>query len=298
MTALSSWRALFVREYLEHRMAFLWAPIGIVGLLTLAALSAIGLKRIQIFDEVPFFAALKVFELGYLVLLALWLAYLAVALFFFFGDAFSADRRNNAMLFWKSMPVSDAKILASKTLAGLLVFPGMILVIGMVTGLLFYLMVNIGAYLMPGLGFLNPLDGFAAFAQVTFFGLVFFLITMAWYAPFFAWVGGLSTVFGRWSLPLAFVIPGLLIVIENVAFFGQPGPRGGYIWNYIAARWNNDALNEADFQLMFMNSRSFDAMFYINRMIQGTDWTQLGIGLVFAVVVIWLASEYRRRRIA
>ena len=42
---------------------------------------------------------------------ALWLAYLAVALFFYFGDAFSADRRNNAMLFWKSMPVSDLKIL-------------------------------------------------------------------------------------------------------------------------------------------------------------------------------------------
>ena len=106
MTTLTSWRALFVREYLEHRMAFLWAPIGIVGLLTLAALSSIGLKRIQVFDEIPFFAALKVFELGYLVLLALWLAYLGVALFFYFGDAFSADRRNNAMLFWKSMPVT------------------------------------------------------------------------------------------------------------------------------------------------------------------------------------------------
>ena len=30
----------------------------------------------------------------------------SVALFFYFADAFSADRRNNSMLFWKSMPVS------------------------------------------------------------------------------------------------------------------------------------------------------------------------------------------------
>lgn len=297
MTTLTSWRALFVREYLEHRMAFLWAPLGIVALLALAALSAIGLKRVQVFDEFPFLAALKVFELGYLVLLALWLVYLGMALFFYFGDAFAADRRNNAMLFWKSMPVTDAKILTSKTLAGLLVFPAMILVIAMATGLLFYLMVNIGAYLMPGLGFLNPLDGLIGFVQVTLFGIVFFLTFMMWYAPFFAWVGGLSTIFGRWSLPLAFVIPGLLIVIENVSFFGQ-GPRGGYIWNYIAFRSNNNALNEADFELMLMNSRPFDAGFYINRMIQGTDWTQMGIGLAFAVIVIWLASEYRRRRIA
>jgi ABC-2 type transport system permease protein len=49
---------------------------------------------------------------------------------------------------------------------------------------------------------------------------------------------------------------------------------------------------------MAMNSRPFDAMFYINRLIQGTNWTQMGIGLAFAVIVIFLASEYRRRRIA
>jgi ABC-2 type transport system permease protein len=279
-------------------MAFLWAPIGIIGLVAIAAFSALGLNRVRILEGMPFVGALKVFELGYLVLLALWLAYLGVALFFYFGDAFSADRRNNAMLFWKSMPVTDAKVLTSKTLSGLLLFPAIILLAGAVTGLLYYLMVNIGAYIMPALGFLGPLDGLIGFVQVTLFGIAFFLLAMLWYAPFFAWVGGLSTVFGRWSLPLAFVIPGLLIVIENVASFGQGGPRGGYIWQYIAFRWNNDSLNEADFELMLMNSQPFDAGFYINRMIQGTDWTQVGIGLAFAVIVIWLASEYRRRRIA
>ena len=82
MTIFTSWRALFVREYLEHRMAFQWAPIGIVALLALSALSAIGLNRVKVFDEFPFISALKIYELGYLVLLALWLAYLAVALFF------------------------------------------------------------------------------------------------------------------------------------------------------------------------------------------------------------------------
>jgi ABC-2 type transport system permease protein len=297
MTAFTSWRALFVREYLEHRMAFLWAPLGIVALLALAAFSAIGLNRVRFFEDIPFIGASKIYEMGYLVLLALWLAYLGVALFFYFGDAFAADRRNNAMLFWKSMPVTDAKILASKTFAGLLIFPAIILVVCMVTGLLYYLMVNIGAYLLPGLGFLSPIDGILAFVQITLFGVACFLLSMMWYAPFFAWVGGLSTVFGRWSLPLAFVIPGLLIVIENVSFFGQ-GPRGGYIWNYIAFRWNNDALNEADFELMLMNSQPFSAGFYFNRLMQGTDWTQVGIGLAFAAVVIWLASEYRRRRIA
>jgi ABC-2 type transport system permease protein len=48
---------------------------------------------------------------------------------------------------------------------------------------------------------------------------------------------------------------------------------------------------------MLMNSQPFNASFYIGRMMQGIDWTQMGIGLAFAVLVIWLASEYRRRRI-
>jgi ABC-2 type transport system permease protein len=297
MTMFSSWRALFVREYLEHRMAFQWAPLGIVVLIGLAGLSAITLHRVQGLEDIPFPSSLKIYELGYLVLLALWLVYLAVALFFYFGDAFSADRRNNAMLFWKSMPITDAKILTSKTLAGLLFFPVMILGVGMVTGLLFYLILNIAAYVAPILDLLGPLDALFSFLQVTLFGVVVFLLSMLWYAPFFAWVGGLSTAFGRWSLPLAFVIPGLLAVIENVSFLGQ-GPRGGYIWQYIAYRWNYGALNEADFQVMIGDSRPFNASFYIGRMIQHTNWTQMGIGLAFAVIVIWLASEYRRRRIA
>ena len=202
MTAFSSWRALFVREYLEHRVAFQWAPLGILVLLGVSWLSAITLRRIEGLEEFPFFSAVKIFELGYLVLLALWLAYAAVAIFFYFGDAFSADRRNNAMLFWKSMPVSDAKILTSKTLAGLAFFPGLVLVVGMVSGLLFYLMVNIGAYVAPVMGFLGPLEGLMSFVQVTVFGVVFFLFTMMWYAPFFAWVGGLSTIASdtRWSV--------------------------------------------------------------------------------------------------
>jgi ABC-2 type transport system permease protein len=216
MTVLSSWRALLVREYLEHRVSFQWAPLGILALLAASGISAISFGRIDGLNEFPVFNAAKIFELGYLVLLALWLAYTSAAVFFYFGDAFSADRRNNAMLFWKSMPVTDAKILTSKTLSGLLYFPAVIFVVAMVSGLLFYLLVNIGAYVAPVIGFLNPLDGLLAFVQVTMFGAVFFVLTMLWYAPFFAWVGGLSTIFGRWSLPLAFVIPGLLAVIENV----------------------------------------------------------------------------------
>lgn len=296
MTTLSSWRGLLVREYLEHRVAFQWVPLGIVALLGLAGLSALALDRIDLAEKVPFLPALKMFEMGYLLLLALWMAYLAVSLFFYFGDAFSADRRNNAMLFWKSMPVTDVKILVSKMLAGLAMFPLMVFVIAMVAGLIWFLMLNITMYLVPGLLVLSPAQALVSFAQVSLFGLAYYGLSLLWYAPFFAWVGGLSTIFGRWSLPLAFVIPGLLIAVENIIQFGS-GPRFGYIWNYIGSRFDF-GFSEPDIALMVYGNGSFDPWLHLGRFVGRIDWVQMGIGLAFAAAVIWLASEYRRRRIA
>jgi ABC-2 type transport system permease protein len=296
MNTLKSWRALFVREYLEHRIAFFWFPLGIVALLALSGISALSLNRLKSIDGFVMPDALKVFELGYLVLLALWLAYLCIALFFYYGDAFAADRRNNTMFFWKSMPVSDLKILASKYFAGSAVFPAIIFGIAMVTGLMFYLLVNVGSYVLPGFALLSPIEALGSFIQVSLFGVVYFALALLWFAPFLAWVGGLSTVFGRWSLPLAFVIPGLLAVIENVALFGY-GPRFGYIWNYLGYRFQF-GFDDSDYTLMIFDSRPFNAGTFISRLVADIDWAQMGIGLVFATAIIWLASEYRRRRIA
>jgi len=294
MNLLTSWRALFVREYLEHRIAFLWFPLGIVGLLALSIVASFGFQRVRV---EPFLLpdALKVYEVGYLVLLAFWLAYLAIALFFYFGDAFNADRRNNAMFFWKSMPLSDLKILASKFLSGWTIFPLIIFVIAMATGLMFYLAVSAAAWVLPGFAMLNPIGALGSFVQISLFGLVYYALTLLWFAPFFAWVGGLSSVFGRWSLPLAFVIPGLLVAVENISMFGA-GPRGGYILDYLGYR-AQFGLTESEYTLMVMNSLSFDAGLFINRVLAHVDWPQMAIGIAFAAGVIWLASEYRRRRI-
>ncbi len=296
MAILTSWRALLVREYLEHRISFLWAPLGILALLVLAGVSALSFNRVGAVASFAVPDALKVFELGYLMLLVLWLAYMGVALFFYFGDAFSADRRNNAMFFWKSMPVTDLKVLVSKYLAGSLLFPAIVLVIGMVSGLMFFLMINVAPYVLPGLALLDPVAALGSFVQVSLFAVTFYALALLWYAPFLAWVGGLSTVFGRWSLPLAFVIPGLLAVIENVALFGR-GPRGGHVWSYLGYRWEF-AFDDADVTLLLFDGRPFSAATFVGRLVADIDWTQMAIGLVFAALVIWLASEYRRRRIA
>lgn len=295
MLSLKSWRALLVREYLEHRIAFLYFPLGIVVLLALSAASALGFNKIKFMHDFAVPSGLKVFELGYLVLFALWFAYLGVTLFFYFGDAFSADRRNNSMFFWKSMPVTDIKMLASKFLAGVLLFPAIIVAVAAVSGLIFYLFVSVGTMVYPGLVLPLPLTALGSFGQITLFAVVHLVLSLLWYAPFLAWVGGLSTIFGRWSLPLAFVIPGLVSVVENIAFFGY-GPRGGYVWAYLSQRWQY-GLGEMDYGQIAVTTAPFDALYFTQRLLHQTDWPALVLGLVFAAAVMWLASQYRRRRI-
>lgn len=296
MNQFKSWRALLTREFIEHRMSFFWGPVGILALLTLAGISALSLNRLQVIaDEfVPY--SLKIFELGYLLLAALWLAYLAIAMFFYFGDAFNADRRNNAMLFWKSMPVTDLKVIASKFAAGTVLFPVIVIVAALASAALLYLLINIAAFSVPSVQPIEPMAGLASLVEVTRFAIVYFVLGILWYAPFFAWVGALSTVFGRWSLPLAFIIPGLLAAVENAALWGQ-GPQGGYVWTYLSERWNF-GLPEEQWGAILTNPGLFRAGQTIGQLTASIDWTQMAIGLVFAALILWLASEYRRRRIA
>jgi ABC-2 type transport system permease protein len=199
------------------------------------------------------------------------------------------------MFFWKSMPVTDLKMLASKYLAGAVLFPAIIVAIAAVTGLMFYLFVAVATMVYPGLILPLPLTALGSFGQITAFAVVHLVLSLLWYAPFLAWVGGLSTVFGRWSLPLAFVIPGLIVVVENITLFGT-GPRGGYVWAYLSQRWQY-GLGEMDYGQIAVTTAPFDALYYIQRLLHETDWLALVTGLVFAAAVMWLASQYRRRRI-
>jgi ABC-2 type transport system permease protein len=295
MSWLRAWRGLFVREYLEHRMAFVWFPVGILVLLGLGALSGLFTNRFRFDTDLHIGNAIKIFEIGYLVLIAIWLAYLAVALFFYFGDAFAADRRNNAMLFWKSMPLSDFRILLAKFLAGLTEFPLIIFCIALLSGLVLYIGLTAAHQMFPALTLPDPLKVLWSYLHISAFGLYYMFAALLWYAPFLAWVGGLATVFGRWSLPLALVIPGLLAVMENMVAFAYV-PRGGYIWQYLSKRLQF-GLSEYDYTFLLAAPVQFDVRTYVYLLNRDTDWLQVVIGLVVAAALIVLASLYRQSRV-
>lgn len=288
--------ALIQREYFEHRGAFLYAPLVILGLFALVMVSALGFDRVGPRGFDTSVTSIKLFEMAYLFTSALWFAYLLVTLFFYFADAFNADRRNNAMLFWKSMPVSDFKVLGAKMLAGGTIFPALIISAMVVSMLITTGLATIAVFKMP----VPMLPDFGAMlgaaVQVLLFDLGLIALGLLWYAPFFAWVGLLSTLAGRWSIPLAFLVPAVVGLFENMILDLQ-GPRGGYVLNYLRGRIEF-IQHDGMFEAQLFSAKSFDSVAQLASVLAGIDWTQMVGGLAVTTLLVWLASEYRRRVIA
>jgi ABC-2 type transport system permease protein len=293
---MKSMLALIKREYLEHRGAFLYAPAVVVTLMALALAAALLLGRVRLPFDVDVAATQKFLELAFLGLGFLWFFYLAVALFFYYADAFSADRRNNAMFFWKSMPVSDFKILSSKMLAGMTLLPALIFLAMIAGSVLLYLLTAIGALMLPRLTLPPVGDVLATGLNLGAFSLVYLVMALLWYAPFFAWVGALSTVFRRWSIPLAFLIPGLIGLVENL-FLGGTGPRVGYFLEFLRQRVRF-GFDHFEVDSVVMQGQGADAGYMISRLFAVIDWPQLAGGLIFTALAVYAASEYRRRVIS
>jgi ABC-2 type transport system permease protein len=293
---MNSFVALIKREYLEHRGAFLYAPGVILGVLGLSIALGVATGRGK-FERLSGFKGLgTVFEMGFAAAIGLWWAYLLIALFFYYADAFNADRRNNSMLFWKSMPQSDFKILGSKMVSGLTLFPALIFCAVLLTGIMVYLVTVLAGVVVPNSPIPNIGIFLATYSQMALAGILVYVLGLLWYAPFFAWVGMLSTFVGRWSIPLAFLIPGILMILENL-LFGGSGPQGGYIWTFLSQR-SQFGFDQTMFLSLIKNFGQFNLNEFVRALIMRIDWLQMAAGVIVAGLLIFIASEYRRRIIA
>lgn len=132
-----------------------------------------------------------------------------------------------------------------------------------------------------------------SYGNVAWYALVHFVLGILWYAPFFAWVGLLSTVFRRWSMPLAILIPVVFSLLENATLFGSV-PTGGYIYNYLTWRLQFGISKEIWF-FTALTGATTNVQLLVGQLLDTIDWRQLGGGLVVAAVLIYLASLFRRR---
>jgi ABC-2 type transport system permease protein len=301
-----SMKALIKREFLEHRGAFLYAPAILLSIIAIAVAFIVvagGGELIKLDGEiiidgehiiVP--SGETIYQIGLAVTFLVWFVYLSVALFFYYADSFSADRRNNALLFWKSIPQSDLKILTSKVLSGITIFASLIFGFALLTGILMYLVLVVISLLhsdiaAPGLFFAAK-----TLVKMGLVGAIFYILLLLTQAPALAWVAGLSTLFRRWSIPLAFLIPGTIILLEfinSIIGFGNGRPFAEFLGN-----WFEFDILDGDFATEIFSEPTKDVPFELLKLILSqTDWLGMGVGLAVTAGVVYLASEYRRRRI-
>ena len=287
--------ALVHREFIEHRGAFLIAPLVLVGVVFTLTVLAFSVDRMdtrfsgQLMSVVPTW----VFSAGFAGLAGAWLAYLGFVLFFYCADGFAADKRNNAMLFWKSMPVSDFRILLSKIAAALTILPGAVFAVALLSILLMFGVAYVTSMLV-GLGSPTLLGAIAGiYGQMALVFLVVMVCALLWYLPYMALVGAMGSAVGRWAIPLALLLPTVVSALEWVTLGGLH-PFATRTWAYLEYR-SQLPMSEAHLDRVFEGQEPFNATLFVTDFLQKFDWMQVGIGAVFALVVLYLASEYRRR---
>lgn len=291
---MKAFAALVHRELIEHRGAFLIGPLILVGVLFGATVLAFTVGRVDARFSGALFtvAPLRVFEVGFLAFGLGWSLYLISVLFFYCADGFAADKRNNAMLFWKSMPVTDFKILLSKLAAALTLLPGTVYAVALLSGLLLFgvafvtMLIN-GTATFATLGSIVGIYGHVAFAI-----LVVLAVGLLWYLPAVALVGAIATAAGRWAIPIALLLPALVSTLEWVTLGGLH-PFATHTWRFIEYR---GALPDSPYiETWLTTDESFSGTSFAMDLILRMDWVQVGIGAIFALAVIYIASEYRRR---
>ncbi|MFC5437543.1 hypothetical protein ACFPME_13340 [Rhodanobacter umsongensis] len=146
---------LVKREFWEHRGGFFWAPVitggvflllNIMGIITAEVLGAShgirfgasgGLQRV-----IADMDAGDLSKVGFALDLAMYSAMgllavvLGIVVFFYCLGALYDDRRDRSILFWKSLPVSDASTVLSKVVSATVLAPVIAVIVGIVVGML------------------------------------------------------------------------------------------------------------------------------------------------------------------
>lgn len=218
--------ALIKREVWEHRSVYV-TPIAIAVIMTLVSVA--GMVTVSAFDrevELAIFgassiagdaerkAALTVFFLGtsWIFLLAL-----AILITFYALDSLYAERKDKSVLFWRSLPVTDAETVLSKLLTAVVVIPLVTVAAIIVTHLVnlvtssIWLAINGGDAGHLIWGSVPLLDNWTAAFIVT-------LASVIWMSPFVGWFLLVSAYAKRSPILLA-IMPLVVIPLTEWIFF-------------------------------------------------------------------------------
>jgi ABC-2 type transport system permease protein len=152
---------------------------------------------------------------GFAAVYTIFALILLLVLAFYFTDTLYSDRRDQSILFWKSMPISERDTVLGKLVAGVVGAPAFYAGAALVTGVAFLLIFVVYA------GFIWNIPVPAAGAMAGTFlmcslGLVLgWQVMAAWYLPIFCWLLFCSAFVRKAPFLMALGGPLALVVLEK-----------------------------------------------------------------------------------
>jgi ABC-2 type transport system permease protein len=316
---MNMFATLLRREYHENRAGFLWTPIVVGALFTvltivgLAVAVAKGNNAGLVIDGVPISELVgrlgteELSKLGNGIDIALggiWgliqAALFFVVLFYLLGALFD-DRRDRSVLFWKSLPVSDAKTVLSKAASAVFVAPLLAWAVSVAFGLLFLVVLSLYV-LTLGLNPLTTIWGPATPVSVFVSSFAMVPLTALWSLPMVGWMLLCSAFAGNrpflWAIG-APALAGLMLAWLGVLKVFRDGAE--FYWQHVFLRivagvvpgnwmWfaNGDA---AEVEIAAGRLAGFAVASASSLLTNPATW----IGAVIGIAMIWGAIELRRR---
>lgn len=268
---------LIRREFWENRSIWI-VPLVIGALLILGALFG----RVDISLPVragPSAGGTLLFAFGsaFVLLMSIYSTWYLL-------DCLYADRKDRSLLFWKSLPVSDAEMVLSKLATALLVIPAVYFVIADLTTLVIAFVVSVRARGVFSLWHADPWLQLQAM-------WIYLIVTLAiWYLPVAAWTM-LISAWARSAVLLWSILPPLGLYLAERWFAGSNlfGELiGDRLLGYVPAAFNGQP---AGISLPGSGSL-WDLMNPAGFLSRASTWG----GAAFGVALLYAVIELRRRR--
>jgi ABC-2 type transport system permease protein len=221
-----------------------------------------------------------------------------IVLNFYLVDCLFNERKDRSILFWKSLPVSDAATVASKLLVGLVVVPLGVYVLALATNLLF-------SAIWIARSSLHFTEVVAIWDTMTWLKvealmLLGLLVSILWYAPLAAYLVLVSALARRSALLWATLPPVFVILAEKLALGTH------HLTDLIEYRtwgiWQIMHLDEVTRHTVSVNGHeqhelvSLPAFFHAMDIGQVFANVDLWLGLAVAAVLAFAAVQIRRYR--
>jgi ABC-2 type transport system permease protein len=201
---------LVKREFWENRA--IWViPAAIGALLVLASL--FGTVQATFFDSAERTRSMA--GMMFLAFGALFFAAMSIYSYWYLLDCLYTDRRDRSVLFWKSLPISDAATVLSKLFVALVAIPLVYFAAADAASLLAAFVLSVRAHSLLGNALWQP----DVWLQLQAIWLYVIVTTAIWYLPITGWLLVISA-WAKRAVVLWSILPPLAVILAERLFIG------------------------------------------------------------------------------